>query len=103
MATRIPFLLRPVHQLGRRSNTLDSAYDQGGSGSGRSITADNGAVTIAESAGNEITVSHDKTDQVAMSVSGGGTNRTAEALNVQSSNLNAATDPVLVVSSDCRW
>ena len=35
-----------------------------------------------------------------MSVSGGGTNRTAEALNVQSSNLNAATDPVLVVSSD---
>ena len=88
---------------GGGGNTLDSAYDQGGSGSGRSITADNGAVTIAgpASAGNEaLTVSHDKTDQVAMSVSGGGTNRTAEALNVQSSNLNAATDPVLVVSSD---
>ena len=88
---------------GGGGNTLDSAYDQGGSGSGRSITADNGAVTIAgpASAGNEaLSVSHDKTDQVAMSVSGGGTNRTAEALNVQSSNLNAATDPVLVVSSD---
>ena len=88
---------------GGGSNTLDNAYDQGGSGSGRSITADSGAVAIAgpASAGNEaLTVSHDKTDQIAMSVSGGGTNRTAEALNVQSSNLNAATDPVLVVSSD---
>ena len=28
-------------------NTLDQAYDQGGSGSGRTITADNGAVSIA--------------------------------------------------------
>ena len=28
-------------------NTLDQAYDQGGAGVGRSITADNGAVTIA--------------------------------------------------------
>ena len=88
---------------GGGGNTLDGAYDQGGSGSGRTITADNGAVTIAgpASAGNEaLTVSHDKTDQIAMTVSGGGTNRTVAALNVQTANLNAATDSVLVVSSD---
>ena len=88
---------------GGGGNTLDSAYDQGGAGSGRTITADNGAVTITgpASAGNEaLTVSHDKTDQIAMTVSGGGTNRTVEALNVQSSNLNAVDVPVLSVSSD---
>ena len=32
--------------LSASSNTLDQAYDQGGSGSGRTITADSGAVTI---------------------------------------------------------
>ncbi|WP_186991940.1 beta strand repeat-containing protein [Constantimarinum furrinae] len=32
---------------GDTQNTLDSAYDEGGSGAGKTITADNGAVTIA--------------------------------------------------------
>ena len=63
MATRTPFSLRPVHRAEEEEVALDGAYDQGGSGSGRSITADNGAVTIAgpASAGNEaLSVSHDK-------------------------------------------
>lgn len=36
---------------GGSQNTLDQAYDQGGAGAGRSITADNGAVTIVGSDG----------------------------------------------------
>lgn len=35
---------------GGGGNTLDSAYDQGGSGAGRTITADNGSVKITSSA-----------------------------------------------------
>lgn len=38
---------------GSGGNTLDQAYDQGGSGAGRTITADNGAVSIV-SGSNEV-------------------------------------------------
>lgn len=39
---------------GGSGNTLDQAYDQGGSGSGRSVTADNGAIeiTVPDNSGN---------------------------------------------------
>lgn len=37
---------------GGGANTLDQAYDEGGAGSGRIITADNGAVEINNAAGN---------------------------------------------------
>ncbi len=39
---------------GGGGNTLDGAYDQGGAGVGRTITADTGAVTIAGSGGLEL-------------------------------------------------
>jgi hypothetical protein len=39
-------------------NTLDQAYDQGGAGEGRTITADNGAVTIAGTDGFLSTGTH---------------------------------------------
>ena len=86
---------------GGGSNTLDAAYDQGGAGAGRSITADSGAVSISSGSANEaLTVQHTLPNQVGASFIGGGGNRTTPALLVTTNHLNAATDPVFTVQSD---
>jgi hypothetical protein len=74
-------------------NTLDAAYDQGGAGAGRTITADNGAVEINGSGGLE--------------VSGGGNvsigaGAPSEKLHVDdgSIQINSGTDAYTLPSAD---
>jgi hypothetical protein len=52
-------------------NTLDQAYDEGGAGAGRIITADNGALQIDGNDGFQVTGTHGNGDNI--SLSGGGT------------------------------
>lgn len=83
-------------------NTLDAAYDQGGAGSGRTINAEAGAVTIAASSSasnTALSVVHDKTDQIALSVENTATNAAATAVNIQTANLVNADTPLLNVSA----
>ncbi len=58
-------------QDGNTQNTLDQAYDQGGAGAGRTITADNGAVAINGTDGFQITGILNS--GAAISLSGAGT------------------------------
>ncbi len=51
-------------------NTLDQAYDEGGAGSGRVITADNGAVLIAGTDGFQVTGTHGSGATLALSGAG---------------------------------
>ncbi|MEJ2543417.1 MAG: hypothetical protein P8Y99_05070 [Calditrichaceae bacterium] len=65
-------------------NTLDQAYDQGGAGVGRTITADNGAVNIAGSGGLTVTG-----DVSANAFSGDG----ASLTSLNATNLSSGTVP----------
>jgi hypothetical protein len=73
-------------------NTLDQAYDQGGSGLGRSITADAGAVQINNSGTNtvglEVNTAVSNSTAVLANVSGTGVGFRAESTN--SANTFAA-------------
>jgi len=53
------------------NNTLDQAYDEGGAGAGRTITADNGAVAINGTDGFQVTGTHGS--GAAITLSGVGT------------------------------
>ena len=92
-----------IFQIASRSsgggggNTLDAAYDQGGAGSGRSITADSGAVSIQGAAALSVVGTHAGT--VGCNIENTATNAIAPALFVASLDLNAATDPVVKVSA----
>ena len=79
-------------------NTLDGAYDQGGAGAGRSISADNGAVQIETSAANAaLEAVTSVVDQSAIVVNANATNTTSPALQVATTNLSANTTPVVKV------
>ncbi len=60
---------------GGSGNTLDGAYDQGGSGVGRTITADSGAVAITNAA-------NDSTDTLELTRSDGGVSATGSPLRI---------------------
>ena len=51
-------------------NTLDESYDQGGAGVGRTITADNGALTVAGSDGLVVTGNFNSGETISVSGSG---------------------------------
>ncbi|MCP4123820.1 MAG: hypothetical protein GY751_18885, partial [Bacteroidetes bacterium] len=57
--------------IGSGGNTLDEAYDEGGAGVGRTITADNGSVLIQGADGLQVTGSHGS--GAALGLSGAGT------------------------------
>lgn len=69
-------------------NTLDGAYDQGGAGAGRVITADNGAVDIQGSGGLLVNGNV-----------GVGTTSPAQKLHVQVSSGSGLSMPVLIKNS----
>ena len=79
-------------------NTLDAAYNQGGSGAGRAIVANNGAVSIDGNT-NALAVIGTGPTAIAATIEHNGTNATSPALQVSSGDLNAGTDPVLIVSA----
>ncbi|WP_457617345.1 C1q-like domain-containing protein, partial [Lutibacter sp.] len=58
-------------QDGDTQNTLDQAYDEGGAGAGRTITADNGAVSIEGTDGFQVTGTQGS--GAALTLSGAGT------------------------------
>ena len=72
-------------------NTLDQAYDQGGAGAGRTITADNGAVNIAGTDG--LTVSGTIS---ATTFSGSG----ASLTSLNATNLSSGTVPDARLDAD---
>lgn len=92
-----------IFQIASRSsgggggNTLDAAYDQGGAGSGRSITADSGAVSITGDAALSVVGTHAGT--LGCSIENSGTDATVPALYVASLDLAAADSPVVKVSA----
>ncbi|MEZ4803358.1 MAG: hypothetical protein R2797_11350 [Gelidibacter sp.] len=51
-------------------NTLDEAYDEGGAGAGRTITADNGAVSIEGNGGFQVTGTYNTGAPLALSGAG---------------------------------
>lgn len=55
---------------GDTQNTLDQAYDEGGAGAGRTITANDGAVTIAGQDGFTVTGAINNGDAIAVSGAG---------------------------------
>ena len=75
--------------------TLDQAYDHGGAGSGRSITADSGAVTITNATSDSNNVL-----EVSKASTGSGTNGNAIDVSIgsNSSSLAAAISVSTVVS-----
>lgn len=85
-----------IGAVGAGDNTLDNAYDQGGAGSGRSITADSGAVTITVSdTSNNAALSliqNDSTNNpVALQFSNAGTGNDISADNWSMSSAGALT------------
>ena len=90
---------------GGGSNTLDAAYDQGGAGSGRTIQADSGAVTIvtaASSGSGSLVVSGEEGSQSPVVInhtdnSGSAPFVTAPALFVATTRLNAANVEIMDV------
>ncbi|UCC72077.1 MAG: hypothetical protein JSV86_17165 [Gemmatimonadota bacterium] len=81
-------------------NTLDQAYDQGGAGAGRSITADAGAVVITNSAAdNNNVLELNKTPAGAQSGNGieiqMGSNATGRAVYAYTDYINAASQSVI--------
>lgn len=75
-------------------NTLDQAYDQGGAGAGRQITADAGAVQISSGTANAIVLDLDNTNTgvcLAAENSGAGTTfSTVQAITNSASNQASA-------------
>lgn len=81
------FQIASRSSAGGTGNTLDGAYDQGGSGSGRSINADNGAVTITGTGNNAVDLRVDA-NAVALTVTSVlGTNATEPVVDIQQDNL----------------
>lgn len=72
-------------------NTLDQAYDQGGSGAGSTITADNGAVSIEGTGGLTVTG-----DVSANRFSGNG----ASLTSLNATNLSSGTVPSARLDAD---
>ena len=86
---------------GGGSNTLDAAYDQGGSGSGRSVTVDSGAIsfTTPASAGSgtlEVSSSEGSQTPVAITHTSSGT-VTAPAVRIEGNKLATASVEILDV------
>ena len=90
---------------GGGSNTLDAAYDQGGAGSGRTVQADSGPVTIvtpASSGSGSLLVSGEEGSQSPVVInhtdnSGSAPFVTAPALFVSTTRLNAANVEIMDV------
>ena len=70
-ATGLASWVDPATLVTDNANTLDEAYDEGGAGAGRVITADNGAIRINGEDGFLVTGTHGSGD--AIEVSGAGT------------------------------
>ncbi len=78
---------------GSGGNTLDQAYDQGGPGAGKTITADSGPVTIngSGSGGGNIglLISHSGTNTAGLGINFSGTGNALQALSSNSANTFA--------------
>ncbi len=92
-----------VFQIASRSsgsgtgNTLDGAYDQGGSGSGRSINANNGAVTITGTGNNAVDLRVDGNNNALTVTSVLGTNATEPVVEITQDNLTNNETPAVRV------
>ena len=87
---------------GGSGNTLDAAYDQGGAGSGRSVTVDSGAITLttpASAGSGTLEVSSSEGGQTPLSITHTSSSGTvsAPAVRIEGNKLATATVEILDV------
>jgi hypothetical protein len=82
-------------------NTLDLAYDQGGAGAGRTITADSGAVEIDVAGANDgLQIDLDQANQAAIVVNLSGAVADTVAMRVDDAATGVSVANLITVSSD---
>lgn len=86
---------------GGSGNTLDAAYDQGGSGSGRSVTVDSGAITLttpASAGSGTLEISSSEGGQTPLSITHTSSGTvTAPAVRIEGNKLGTAAVEILDV------
>jgi len=90
--------------VGGGSNTLDMAYDQGGAGAGRSITADAGEVeiTTATPSGIGLRVTNTNTGVAILAQTTNAPN-TSSAIQAQTNSSSTAVSAVVGSTSGAAW